>query len=305
MQEYEFIVGPADVGQRLDAWLAQQNLDISRSQIQRLISEGYIRVDGCLRKNNYRLRAGEQVFVSMPQPRPLEVVPENIPLCIIYEDAHLVIVDKPQGMVTHPAPGNITGTLVNALLYQVDNLSGINGVLRPGIVHRLDKDTSGLLVVAKSDLAHRRLAEQLKARAIKREYLAVVHGSLRDDAGTVVAPLARHPKDRKRMAVVAGGREAITHYWVRERFANYTLLQLQLETGRTHQIRVHMAHLGHPVVGDPVYGPRKPAFGLQGQLLHAWRLTFTHPITQEICAFESDIPSHFQAVLKRLRHIDS
>lgn len=302
MQEYELVVAVEHAGQRVDAWLALQDLELTRSQIQRLIREEQVKVDGrVITKSNHRLRGGERITIAVPAPRPLEVVAENIPLTIIYEDAYLAVINKPQGMVTHPAQGNYSGTLVNALLYHMGDLSGINGILRPGIVHRLDKDTSGLLVVAKSDLAHRRLSEQLKARQIERRYLALVYGNVRQDQGTVNAPLARHPVLRKQMAVVASGREAITHYQVRERFGHYTFMELQLETGRTHQIRVHMAHLGHPVVGDSVYGPRKIAFGLQGQLLHAWCLGFQHPITQEIMQFTADVPPQFQQVLDRLR----
>lgn len=301
MQEFELMVATEHAGQRLDAWLALQDLELTRSQAQRLIREEQVKVEGrIITKSNHRLRGGECVDIAVPAPRPLEVLAENIPLTIVYEDAYLAVINKPQGMVTHPAQGNYTGTLVNALLYQIGDLSGINGVLRPGIVHRLDKDTSGLLVVAKSDLAHRRLSEQLKARQIERRYLALLHGNLRQNQGTVNAPLARHPILRKQMAVVEGGREAITHYQVRERFGNYTFVELQLETGRTHQIRVHMAHLGHPVVGDSVYGPRKVAFGLNGQLLHAWRLCFLHPITQEISQFTADVPPQFRHILDKL-----
>ncbi|NLW17513.1 MAG: RluA family pseudouridine synthase [Firmicutes bacterium] len=302
MQEYRFHVAADAGGQRLDSWLTAQDLELSRSQIQRLIGEGRVQVDGLhVDKSSHRLRGGEEVIITVPPPRPLEVVAEQIPLTIVYEDAYLAVINKPQGMVTHPGPGNYSGTLVNALLYHMSDLSGINGVLRPGIVHRLDKDTSGLLVVAKNDLAHQRLAAQLKARQVERGYLALVHGNIKQERGTINAPIARHPVLRKQMAVIATGREAITHYQVRERFGDYTLVELQLETGRTHQIRVHMAHLGHPVVGDPVYGPKKVAFNLSGQLLHAWRLGFSHPITQEIMRFSADIPPHFQKVLDRLR----
>lgn len=302
MRKFEFAVTAEHAGQRLDTWLALQDLELTRSQVQRLIREGQVEVAGRVAKSNHRLRTGEWVTIVVPKPRPLEILAEAIPLTIIYEDAHLAVINKPQGMVTHPAQGNYTGTLVNALLYQIGDLSGINGVLRPGIVHRLDKDTSGLLVIAKSDRAHRRLSEQLKARQVERRYLALLHGNLRQDEGTIVAPLARHPVLRKQMAVGAGGREAVTHYRVRERFGDYTFVELQLETGRTHQIRVHMAHVGHPVVGDNVYGPRRPAFGLEGQLLHAWRLAFLHPITQEISQFTADVPPKFQHILDKLRH---
>ena len=302
MQEYQFIVAAEQAGQRLDAWLATQELELTRSQIQRLIGEGQVIVKERTAKSNYRLHAGDCVTINIPKPRPLEIAAENIPLNIIYEDAYLAIINKEQGMVAHPAQGNYSSTLVNALLYHMADLSGINGVLRPGIVHRLDKDTSGLLVVAKSDLAHRRLSEQLKARQIERRYLALVHGNLRQDQGTIDAPIARHQRLRKQMAVVADGRDAVTHYEVKERFGEYTFVELKLETGRTHQIRVHMAHRGHPVAGDTVYGPRKVAFGLNsGQLLHAWRLGFVHPITQEISQFTAAIPAPFQRILDKLR----
>lgn len=302
MQKYQFVVAAEHVGQRIDTWLAAQELELTRSQVQRLIREGQVLVEGSAAKSNYRLRDSDCVTIIIPEPRPLEVTAENIPLNIVYEDSHLAIINKEQGMVTHPAQGNYSGTLVNALLFHIGDLSGINGVLRPGIVHRLDKDTSGLLVVAKSDIAHRKLSEQLKARQIERKYVALVHGNLRQDRGTVNAPIARHQRLRKQMAVSADGREAITHYEVKERFGDYTFVELQLETGRTHQIRVHMAHLGHPVAGDIVYGPRKVAFGLEsGQLLHAWRLSFVHPITQEISQFTADVPPVFQNILDKLR----
>lgn len=301
MTRHSLAVGAADVGQRIDAWLAVKLEGLTRSHLQRLIRDGQVLVDGEPVKSNRRLREGETVIVDVPPPRPLEVEPENIPLSIVYEDFDLLVVNKPQGMVTHPAQGNYSGTLVNALLYHVHDLSGINGVLRPGIVHRLDKDTSGLLVVAKNDQAHLRLAADLKERRVRREYQALVHGNLLADQGTVDAPIARHPIQRKQMAVVPGGRSAVTHYQVLERLGNYTLLQLQLETGRTHQIRVHLAHIGHPVVGDPAYGPRRAHFDLAGQLLHAFRLSFNHPQSGEPLSFTAPLPEHFQRILRRLR----
>jgi len=229
------------------------------------------------------------------------VEPEEMDLDIYYEDRDVLVVNKPKGMVVHPAPGHSSGTLVNGLMAHCKDLSGINGVLRPGIVHRLDKDTSGLLVVAKNDESHLSLASQIKNRSVKREYQALVHGNVHLDQGTIDAPIARHPIHRKRMAVVDGGRRAVTHYTVIERFGDYSLLHLQLETGRTHQIRVHLSHANHPVVGDPVYGPKHAHFGLSGQLLHAWKLTFAHPATHQTMTFEASLPRHFQIVLNKLR----
>jgi 23S rRNA pseudouridine1911/1915/1917 synthase len=294
-------VDAAGTGQRLDVWLARQSLGLTRSHAQKLIAQGHVQIAGQAAKNNFRLQQGQSVQVEVPAPQPLLLTPEDLQLPIVYQDSDLVVVNKPQGMVTHPAQGNRSGTLVNGLLYQVEDLSGINGVLRPGIVHRLDKDTSGLLIVAKNDQAHLVLAAELKARRIKREYQALVHGGIAAETGTVDAPIARHPVFRKRMAVVDGGRPAVTHYQVLERLGNYTLLQLKLETGRTHQIRVHLAHIGHPVVGDPVYGPRKQHFQLPGQLLHAFRLTFTHPRTGAIMQFTAPLPKPFHDLLTRLR----
>lgn len=301
MREISFVVTPEKAEQRLDVCLTLQDAELTRSQVQRLIRDGKALVDGKPAKSNHRLRAGERVQLAIPVARPLVIEPEDIPLDIVYEDDDLLIVNKVQGMVTHPAQGHYTGTLVNALLYHVQNLSSLNGELRPGIVHRLDKDTSGLLIVAKNDKAHLVLSERLKKREIERHYLALVHGNLRLDQGTIEAPIARHPIMRKKMAIVSGGRDALTYYKVRERFNGYTLLELQLETGRTHQIRVHLAHLGHPIVGDVTYGPRRAAFALQGQLLHAWRLTFAHPISQEIHQFTTEPPPAMEKIICQLR----
>lgn len=301
MPVHSLIVSPTDAGQRLDAWLASQPLNLTRSHIQKLVTAGKVSVDGRAGRNNLRLRAEQTVTVVVDEPQPLQLVAQDLAVPIVYEDSDLVVVNKPQGMVTHPAQGNRSGTLVNALLWQVGDLSGINGVQRPGIVHRLDKDTTGLLVVAKHDQAHLRLSAELKARQIKREYLALVHGGFRQEQGTVDAPIARHPTLRKQMAVVPGGRPAITHYQVEERLGQYSLLLLRLDTGRTHQIRVHLAHIGHPVVGDPVYGPKKSAFQLPGQLLHAFRLTFRHPVSGQELQFTAPLPDYFARILQQLR----
>lgn len=293
-------------GNRLDAWLATRLPEISRSRIQQLLSTGEISLDGkSSPRANYRLRGGERIQVNLPQPVPLEVKAEPISLDILYEDNDIIVVNKPQGMIVHPAPGNMQGTLVNALLYNCRSLSGINGVLRPGIVHRLDKDTSGILVAAKNDLAHRGLAGQIKARTMKREYLALVHGVVAEPRGRIEAPIGRHPVDRQRMAVtLKNSRAARTHYQVLEKFSKYTLLKVRLETGRTHQIRVHMAYIGHPVVGDPKYGPRKCPFDLPGQLLHAGYLGFVHPMRREYLEFTTPPPAVFLKVLAQLRQIE-
>lgn len=301
MPIHELIVSDSGAEQRLDVWLAEQPLGLTRSHVQKLIAEGHVLVEGKRSKNNYRLKSTERLQVTVPAPAPLVAEAENLGLPIVYQDSDVVVINKPQGMVTHPAQGNYTGTLVNALLYQVHDLSGINGVMRPGIVHRLDKDTTGLLVVAKNDFSHLALAAQLKARSIKREYLALVHGGFSTEQGTISAPIARNPSQRKQMAVVPTGRNAVTHYQVVERFGIYTLLQLSLDTGRTHQIRVHLTHIGHPVVGDKAYGPKKSPFHLPGQLLHAFRLTFAHPRTDEMMQFTAPLPAYFSEILDRLR----
>ena len=301
----------ADVGTRLDAFLARDPA-LSRSAAARLIEEGAVLLNGGTAKPRTLLREGDTVTVTLPEPEPAEALPENIPLSVVYEDADIIVIDKPKGMVVHPAPGNPSGTLVNALLYHCKGqLSGIGGVERPGIVHRIDKDTSGLLVAAKNDAAHRALAAALEKHEIVREYHALVRGGFRDDAGTVDLPIGRHPSDRKRMAVLGEGmgksREAITHYRVLERFSGITYLALRLETGRTHQIRVHMSHLSHPLLGDEVYGggsspfERRHAALLSGQCLHAARLTLAHPVSGEPLAFESPLPADFQKLLTILR----
>jgi 23S rRNA pseudouridine1911/1915/1917 synthase len=292
--------GPHWAGLRLDKYLAESAPDLSRSRVQQLIEDGKVEVDGKAAKASQKLRGGERITVVVPPPEPTGVAPEDIPLDIRYEDADLVVINKPQGMATHPAPGTRRGTLVNALLARISDLSGIGGELRPGIVHRLDKDTSGLLVVAKHDRAHRALQAQIQAKSASREYLAVARGRLKVHEGTVDAPIGRHPKDRVRMAVLPDGRPAVTHFCVIEEMRDATLVHLKLQTGRTHQIRVHLAHLGHPIVGDPVYGTASP-IKVPGQLLHAWRLSFDHPATGRRLTFEAAPPADFERALKFFR----
>lgn len=298
----EWIAAPEDAGARLDAFLAGK-MEKTRSSVQKLIKEENVRLNGAPAAKNARLREGDRVEATEPPPEVLDVKPQNIPLDIVYEDQDLLVVNKPKGMVVHPAAGNPDGTLVNALLFHCgDSLSGINGVIRPGIVHRIDKDTSGLLIVAKNDRAHQSLAEQIAVHSFTRIYNAVVYGIVKEEEGTVSAPIGRHPADRKRMAVLSsGGREAVTHYRVLERFPGFTLVECRLETGRTHQIRVHMAHIGHPVAGDPVYGPKKCITELQGQCLHARVIGFIHPATGEYLEFDSGLPPYFERFLEKLR----
>ena len=290
-------------GVRADKVISAAMPELSRSSVQNLISEGHVLCGGVPVQKSTKLAAGSVLVVEIPPARPLDVLPENIPLDIVYEDDDLLVVNKPKGMVVHPAAGNYEGTLVNALLYHCgDSLSGINGVIRPGIVHRIDKDTSGLLIVAKNDTAHRHLAEQIKEHSFTREYRSVVYGKIRED-GTVNAPIARHPQERKRMAVIhsPSSREAVTHYYVVKHFNGFTQLRLRLETGRTHQIRVHMAHIGHPVAGDPVYGPKKVITALGGQCLHAGLIGFIHPRTGEYMEFEAPLPKYFTDFVQTLR----
>ena len=297
-----FCPEPEDAGSRLDAFLALNLEGKTRSAVQKLMDQGKVLVNGKTGRKNDKVKPGDSIQVEIPEPEPLELLPQDIPLDIVYEDEHLLVVNKPKGMVVHPAPGNPDGTLVNALLYHCgESLSGINGVIRPGIVHRIDKDTSGLLMVAKNDLAHQSLAAQIAAHTFTRMYNTVVYGSLKTDEGTISAPIARHPADRKKMAVVPGGREAVTHYRVLERLSGFTLVECRLETGRTHQIRVHMAHIGHPVAGDPVYGPKKCIASLNGQCLHARLLGFVHPATGEYMEFDSGLPPYFTDFLEKLR----
>ena len=291
------------VGERLDRFAAQMS-GLTRSAVQSLADDGAVTVNGKKAPKNYRLRSGDEVAVAVPEPTVYEAKPENIPLDIVYEDADLLVVNKPKGMVVHPAAGNYDGTLVNALLYHCHDLSGINGVLRPGIVHRIDKDTSGLLIVAKNDRAHHGLAEQIKVLCFTLIYEAIVYGRLRDDSGTVNAPIGRHPTKRKQMAVTpVNSKPAVTHYEVIARYDGntkhgaFTHVRLRLETGRTHQIRVHMASIGHPVVGDAVYGPDAYQKELHGQCLHARTIGFVHPVTGAYLEFTSDLPPYFKDFL--------
>ena len=289
-------------GERADAALARLSGTLTRSAAQRLLEAGQVTSRGRVLKKNDRLEAGDPLEVELPAPQPLALTAEDIPLDIVYEDGDLIVLNKPKGLVVHPAAGHWSGTLVNALLHHCrDSLSGINGALRPGIVHRIDKDTSGLLVVAKNDFAHQNLAAQLQDHSLAREYVCLVTGGMRADSGTVDAPIGRHPTDRKRMAVVADGRPAVTHWQVLERFSGYTLLKCRLETGRTHQIRVHMAHIGHPIVGDMVYGRKKPELGQDTQCLHARAITFRHPRSGETVTLTCPLPPYLEALIHQLR----
>ncbi|MCE5189263.1 MAG: RluA family pseudouridine synthase [Eubacteriales bacterium] len=296
MPERETIL--CSVCARLDAFVASET-ELSRTQAQRLIRDGSILLNEKAAKPNATTNPGDVVEITFPDAAETDVLPEDIPLDIVYEDSDLLVVNKPQGMVVHPAPGHESGTLVNALLYHVSGLSGIGGERRPGIVHRIDRMTSGLLVVAKNDAAHHALSEQFQNRTAHRSYLALVDGNLKQDQGTINAPLARHPVDRKRMAVLAGGKEAVTHWTVAARYGQYTLLQVELETGRTHQIRAHMASIQHPVTGDDVYGREKMPFGLSGQALHGYRLRFLHPRDQREMLFYAPIPPYFITALQK------
>lgn len=291
-----------DAGTRADVFLAAK-LGVSRSNMQKLLEDGRVKRGEKIIKANYKVRAGEMFVVDIPEPELIEAVPENIPLDIIYEDDDVAVLNKARGMVVHPAPGNYTGTLVNALLYHCSNLSGINSAIRPGIVHRLDKDTSGIMIVAKNDAAHISLSQQIQSKTAVRTYLAVVRGNIKTDSGTIETQIARDKTDRKKMAVVKeGGRDAITDYEVLERFGKYTLVRCKLRTGRTHQIRVHMEYLGYPLVGDPKYSPMKTPFGIKGQALHSHTLEFTHPRTGERMKFEAPLPEDMHKIITRLHN---
>ena len=303
MDEPVRLVITAALTGRIDKQLGHHFKQFSRSQIQRWIEDGHVKVNDQPVKPKYKLAVGDVVTIEPEKPQKIDLVPENIPLDIVYEDDDVIVVNKPQGMVVHPAPGHPDHTLVNALLYH-SPLSTINGEFRPGIVHRIDKDTSGLLMVAKNDMAHRSLAAQLKAKTNEREYVALVHGVIKEDRGTIDAPLGRSPKDRKKQAVVADGRHAVTHFKVLKRYQHYTLVSCRLETGRTHQIRVHMKYIGHPLAGDPLYGPRKTLPG-NGQYLHARLLGFKHPRTGKQLTFTAPLPSYFQKMLDKLDEIDN
>ncbi len=301
--ELEVVTADAeDAGARIDVCLAAK-LGVSRSNMQKLLEEGRVKRGDKVLKANYKVRAGEVYTVDIPEPEPIEAVPEDIPLDIIYEDDDVVMLNKARGMVVHPAPGNYTGTLVNALLYHCKNLSGINSAIRPGIVHRLDKDTSGIMIVAKNDAAHIALSQQIQSKTAVRTYLAVVRGNIKTDSGTIETQIARDKNNRKKMAVVKeGGREAITDYEVLERFGKYTLVRCKLRTGRTHQIRVHMEYLGYPLVGDPKYSPMKTPFAIKGQALHSHTLEFTHPRTGERMKFEAPLPEDMHKIITRLHN---
>ena len=296
----ELYVGEEE-DERLDLYLSNELDEISRTYIQKLIKENLVKVNGVHKKSSYLVKEGDTIKVELPEPKKLEIIPENIPLDIVYEDKDLAVINKPQGMVVHPAPGNYSSTLVNALLYHMDSLSSINGIIRPGIVHRLDKDTSGLLLIAKNDFIHRELSNQLKERDIHREYIAIVHGILHNDSGRIDAPIGRDPRNRKKMTVISkNSKEAITNYWVLDRFSKYTFAKVRLETGRTHQIRVHFSYINHPIVGDPLYSSGKNEFNLDKQLLHARKIGFVHPRTKEHMEVECDIPEPFKGIVDKL-----
>ena len=289
---------------RLDMYIAQKNDKLSRSMIQKLIEDGEILVNGQTKKISYKIHNGDEIEINIPEPKETNIKPQNIPVEVIYEDSDIIVVNKPKGMVVHPANGNPDGTLVNAILALCkDNLSGIGGEIRPGIVHRLDKDTSGLLIIAKNDLAHKNISEQIKNRQVKKIYIALVKGNVAEDEATIDMPIGRSTKDRKKMAVRKDGKTAITHFKVLKRYNKYTLLEIKIDTGRTHQIRVHMAEIGHPVVGDMVYSSGKNEFGIEGQMLHAKSLSFRHPVTGKEMHLEADLPQYFVDVLNKLQEL--
>ncbi|MFS8629760.1 MAG: RluA family pseudouridine synthase [Bacillales bacterium] len=301
METIEHIIREHEVNQRIDKVIAELNDDWSRTQVQQWIKEGHVLVNGEKTKANYKACLNDVVEINIPEPEILDVEPEEMDLDIYYEDRDIIVVNKPKGMVVHPGPGHFRGTLVNGLLAHCKDLSGINGVLRPGIVHRLDKDTSGLLVAAKNDKAHEELAKQLSEKTMVRKYQALVHGVIPHDIGTIDAPIGRDPKNRQQMAVVDNGKPSVTHFRVLERFKEFTFIECRLETGRTHQIRVHMRYIGYPIAGDPKYGPKK-TLDLDGQALHAGVLGFVHPRTGEYMEFEAPLPRYFEELLTRLRN---
>ena len=302
MNEHEWTAEPEDAKARIDKYIAEAlGEEASRSQVQLWITEGHVKVNNSEIKSNYKLTPGDRISLMIPEPTPVKIIPEDIPLDIAYEDSDLIVVNKPRGMVVHPAPGHPSGTLVNALMHHCKDLSGINGELRPGIVHRIDKDTSGLIMAAKNDKAHASLAAQLKDHSVTRRYYALVHGNINHDQGTVDAPLGRDPHDRKLYMVTdRNSKHAVTHFTVVERFGDYSLLELKLETGRTHQIRVHMKYIGYPLVGDPVYGKSK-GLKMNGQALHAAVLGFVHPVTEEYMEFTAPMPDEMEELLAVLR----
>jgi len=301
MNEYIFSSAEEDIGQRLDKWISEKDIGLTRSAVQNLILSGNVYVNQKIAVKNYKLRKGDSVKVIIPEPIAQDITAENIPLDIVYEDSSLLVVNKPKGMVVHPAPGNYSGTLVNALMHHCGNsLSGINGVIRPGIVHRIDKNTSGLLIVAKNDTAHQGLAEQIKAHSFMREYEAVAMGNFKETDGTIDAPIGRHHADRKKMCVTdKNSKNAVTHYHVIEQYEKCAYIRLRLETGRTHQIRVHLSYKGHPILGDDVYG--KPYRGIEGQCLHARKIGFVHPESKEYMEFDSELPDYFKEILRKVK----
>lgn len=302
MKEEKVVVSEQDNNSRLDKFLTTIFTDKSRSFFQNIIEEDLIKVNGNVRKSNYKVKENDIVEIKFPDAVEGNIEAENIPIDILYEDDDIIIVNKAQGMIVHPAPGVYSGTLVNALLYHCKDLSGINGVVRPGIVHRIDKDTSGILVIAKNDFAHMKLSEDFKKHSITREYIAITEGVIKSDNGTIDKPLARDPKERIKIAIVEGGRRAVTHYSVEKRFKNNTMVRCTLETGRTHQIRVHMASIGHPLVGDPVYGYKKQKYKVNGQMLHAAKLGFIHPTKGIYMEFTSEVPKDFAKILQILEN---
>ena len=300
MKQFEVVIPKEQNRERLDKILLAHDADWSRTQIQNLMKQEQILVNGEPVKSNYKASEGDVVSVTIPAPEEYDIVAEDLNLNIIYEDADVAVVYKPKGMVVHPAPGHLSGTLVNGLMHQIKDLSGINGIMRPGIVHRIDKDTSGLLMVAKHDKAHQSLVDQLVAKTVTRKYVALVHGHIAHDKGTVDAPIGRDPKDRQSMNIVDKGKHAVTHFEVIERFGDFTLVECRLETGRTHQIRVHMKFIGHPLVGDPKYGPKR-TLDIGGQALHAGVLGFIQPVTGEYLEFEVPLPDEFEQLLKEIK----
>lgn len=299
---FKFIINENEIGERLDKIISSKLSDKTRSSIQKMIANDNVLVNNTIKPSSYKVRNNDCIEINIPEPHIIQALPENIPLDIVYEDDDLLVVNKPKGMVVHPAVGNYTGTLVNALIFHCgDSLSGINGLIRPGIIHRIDKDTSGLLIVAKNDFSHNKLALQIKNHSFNREYEAVVYGNIKDESGSVNAPIGRNPFDRKKMAVTSkSSKTAITHYKVLERYSGFTHLRLKLETGRTHQIRVHMAYIGHPVAGDSVYGPKKVIKSLNGQCLHAKMIGFIHPRSEKYLEFESELPDYFKEFIDKL-----
>ncbi|WP_040286920.1 RluA family pseudouridine synthase [Sporosarcina koreensis] len=300
MEQIQYIIEHETAGERIDKALTAANPDWSRTLIQQWVKEGIVLVNGSTVKANYKVKDGDVLTVDEPEPEELDIPAEDLDLDIVYEDKDVLVVNKPSGMVVHPAPGHTTGTLVNGLMYHCDDLSGINGVMRPGIVHRIDKDTSGLLMVAKNDKAHASLVDQLMAKSVTRVYTALVHGHIPHDNGTIDAPIGRNPKDRQSMAVENNGKNAVTHFKVLERFGDFTLVECRLETGRTHQIRVHMKYIGHPLAGDPKYGPKK-TIEFDGQALHAGTLGFVHPVSGEYMEFETPLPENYRQLLDEMR----